>query len=153
MMAYRLACEIPHRIAAIAPNSCTNVTNYCNPARHVPVLHMHSILDENIPYLGGRGGGIGTSRLSLKPVEITLKNWAASAQCKSNAIVSVDHPLYTLTAWSDCDNNFSARFYLTKDGGHAWPGALPGSLIGDTPSKAFIANDLIWEFFKVYRLN
>ncbi len=152
MMAYRLACEIPDRIAAIVPNGCTNASSYCNPAQPVPVLHMHSMRDENVPYLGGRGGGIGTTQLNLLPVETTLKNWAATAKCKVTAQIIVDDEKYKLTTWSDCDQNFVAKFYLTKDGGHAWPGALPGSLIGDAPSKVINANDLLWQFFQEHQL-
>lgn len=42
--------------------------------------------------------------------------------------------------------------YLTKDGGHAWPGGLKGSGIGDSPSKVIQANDLLWNFFQQYLL-
>jgi polyhydroxybutyrate depolymerase len=44
------------------------------------------------------------------------------------------------------------RYYLTQDGGHAWPGGLPGSVIGDKPSIVINADDLLWDFFQQYQL-
>jgi polyhydroxybutyrate depolymerase len=52
MMAYRLACERPDRIAAIAPVAGVLVFRGCNPARPVPVLHFHGTADRFVPYDG-----------------------------------------------------------------------------------------------------
>jgi polyhydroxybutyrate depolymerase len=58
MMAYRLACEIPGKIAAIASVSGTMLTTSpCNPSRAVPVLHIHSERDTKVPPQGGYGIG------------------------------------------------------------------------------------------------
>ncbi|MEA3446040.1 MAG: PHB depolymerase family esterase, partial [Bacteroidota bacterium] len=48
-MAYRLACELSHRIAAIAPVAAT-MSFDCLPVNPVSIIHFHSYLDENIPY-------------------------------------------------------------------------------------------------------
>ena len=58
MLSYRLACELSNKIAAIAPNASTMVVkDPCNASRAVPILHMHSVLDKNVPYEGGTGSG------------------------------------------------------------------------------------------------
>ena len=44
----------------------------------------------------------------------------------------------------------SVESYLIKDGGHAWPGGQRGSPMGDEPSSAINATDLIWAFFKAH---
>ncbi len=151
MMAYRLACEVADKIAAIAPNASTMVvTQPCNPSRAVPILHMHSVLDEHIPYAGGRGNGI--SGVYAPPLDSVFNVWSSKNACVTKAQIAVNNSSYTFTRWVGCNNNTVIHYYLTKDGGHAWPGGLPGSLNGDTPSKVINANDLLWEFFKQYQL-
>lgn len=153
MMSYRLACELSDKIAAIAVNACTLVTTQpCNPVHPVPVLHMHSVNDLHVPYLGGQGGGTGTYDLHLAPVDSVLNVFSSFNECTNTAQVITDNNDYTFTKWSGCDNNVSIQCYLTKDGGHAWPGGLPGSEMGDTPSTAINANDLLWDFFQQYQL-
>ncbi len=152
MLAYRLACEIPQKIAAIAPNSCTMVFKECNPKRPMPVLQIHSVLDSNIPHKGGPGGGVGTKNLNLAPLITVMDFWSQKNECKVPAEKIIDNASYTFTQWSSCINNFKVQYYLSKDGGHAWPGGSPGSVIGDTPSSAFNANDLLWDFFKEFEL-
>src|SRR5690606_11668886 len=50
MMCYRLAAEIPDKIAAIAPVSGTMVyTPTSEQKRSVPLLHLHSRLDKIVP--------------------------------------------------------------------------------------------------------
>lgn len=149
MLTYRLACELSDKIAAFAPNASTLVlTQPCSSSRAVPILHMHSELDENVPYQGGVGNGPAATY--NPPVDSVLNVFQQKDQCANPAQVIVDNDKYRFTKWSDCTNNVSIQFYLTKDGGHAWPGGLPGSASGDTPSTAINANDLLWDFFQQY---
>ncbi|RYY30132.1 MAG: phospholipase [Chitinophagaceae bacterium] len=151
IMAYRLACELSTKIAAIAPNGCTmTVTSPCKASRPVPVLHMHSVNDRNVPYRGGYGEGV--SKAYFPAVDSVLNVWSLIDACNTKAQKVEDNSGYTLFRWSDCLNQVNIRFYLTKDGGHAWPGGSKGSAMGDTPSQAIIANDLIWDFFQQYQL-
>jgi polyhydroxybutyrate depolymerase len=151
MMSYRLACELSGKIAAIAVSGCTMmVTQSCNPSHPVPVLHMHSYLDENVPYLGGVG--VGPSKVYNHPVDSGLTVLSAINACGIKAKIVEDNAGYKLTQWSNCANNVIISWYMTKDGGHAWPGGLPGSAMGDTPSKVISANELLWAFFQQYQL-
>lgn len=151
MLSYRLACELSNKIAAIAPNASTMVlTQPCAATRPVPVLHMHSILDNNVPYKGGVGSGF--SDHYNPPIDSVLNVWQSKNQCAQPAKVIVDNSSYKFTKWYDCLNNVNIHYYLTKDGGHSWPGGAPGSLVGDIPSSVINANDLLWEFFQQYQL-
>jgi polyhydroxybutyrate depolymerase len=152
MMAYRLACELSTKIAAIAPNSTTMVALTCNPSRPMPILHMHSVLDTNVPYKGGAGSGIGTQGLVFPSVDSVLNVWSLKNTCINTAQVIVNDANYKFTKWTNCNGNVTMQYYLTKDGGHSWPGGLAGSIIGDPPSKVINANNLIWEFFQQYQL-
>ena len=149
MLSYRLACEIPSKIAAIATSGCSMVvTQPCNPSRAVPVLHMHSVLDEKVPYTGG----VGISGAYYPPIDSVLNIWSLTNTCTTPAEVLIDDANYKFTEWSDCSNNVTIQYYLTQDGGHGWPGGLPGGPNSDTPSVVINANDLLWTFFQQYEL-
>jgi polyhydroxybutyrate depolymerase len=151
MMSYRLACELSPKIAAIAVSGCTlMVTQPCNPEHPVPVLHMHSFLDENVPYQGGVG--VGPSKAYMHPVDSGLTVFSTINACSNKAQVVDDNTGYKLTRWTNCSNTVTIDWYMTKDGGHAWPGGLPGSGMGDTPSTAISANELLWAFFQQHQL-
>ena len=152
MLCYRLACELSNKIAAIAPNATTMVVAQpCVATRPVPILHMHSVLDQHVPYMGGTGSA-GPSKHYNPPIDSVFNVWQLKNQCTQPAKVIIDNSSYKFTKWFDCVNNVSVHYYLTKDGGHAWPGGLPGSVFGDTPSTVINANDLLWEFFQQYQL-
>jgi polyhydroxybutyrate depolymerase len=147
MLSYRLACEMADKITAIAVSGCTMVVlQPCNPSRAVPVLHMHSELDEHVPL----EGGVGISNAYFPPLDSVFNVWSAKDACSAPNQVVTSNAKYTLRQWTGCSNNVTIQYYLTKDGGHAWPGGLPGSWMGDTPSTAINANDLLWTFFQQY---
>jgi polyhydroxybutyrate depolymerase len=149
MLSYRLACEMANKITAIATSGCSMVvTQPCNASRAVPVLHMHSVLDARVPYTGG----IGITNAYYPPLDSVLNAWSLKNSCATTAQVLVDNSNYKLTKWSNCSNNVTIQYYLTKDGGHAWPGGLPGGPNSDTPSVVINANDLLWDFFQQYQL-
>jgi polyhydroxybutyrate depolymerase len=149
MMAYRLACEIPDKVAAIATVSCSMVqTQPCSPSRAVPIIHMHSELDAKIPYYGG----VGIGGYYYPPVDSVLNVWSAKNNCTSVPQVITDNAQYKLTEWPACGNGALMQCYLTKDGGHAWPGGRKSRDQADEPSTAINANDLIWDFFQRFSL-
>lgn len=149
MMSYRLACELSNKITAIAVSGCTMVvTTDCRPSRPVPVMHLHSVLDSRVPYLGG----IGISNVYYPPVDSGLMVWSGINGCLKKAVVLIDNNDYKLTQWSDCQGEVTIQYFLTRDGGHGWPGGEPGGPFSDTPSKVINANDLLWEFFSQYQL-
>lgn len=151
MLCYRLACELSNKIAAIAPNSSSMVvTSPCNPSRAIPVLHMHSKLDQNVIYTGGVG--IGVSGVYCPPIDSVLHVFSLKNNCSNPSQVVFSNSLYTFTKWSSCTNNVTIQYYLTNDGGHGWPGGLPGGPNSDTPSTAINANNLLWDFFQQYQL-
>lgn len=149
MMAYRLACELPDKIAAIAAVSSTMVVaKPCDPSRAVPILHIHSIRDTKVPY----NGGVGLRGYYFPPVDSVLDVWSSKDSCEMTGQVVVNNSDYRFTKWSACANDVTIEAYLTQDGGHAWPGGLQSGNWGDVPSIAVNANDLIWGFFQRFQL-
>lgn len=149
MMAYRLACEIPEKIAAIATISCSMVVaEPCHPSRPVPILHLHSALDAKIP----NQGGIGIGGYYFPPIDSVLQVWATENLCSPTPQVVINDNKFKLTVWSNCKDGTTVEYYLTEDGGHAWPGGSKSRAGADTPSQVIDANEQLWEFFQRFKL-
>ncbi len=151
ILSYRLACDLSDRIAAIAPNAAASmVVTPCNPTRPVPVLHMHSKLDTNVPIEGG--AGTGPSQVPYPPLADSLDAWVRLDACATPPTVRIDPPGVTRTTWSPCSGAAAVVLVLTDDGGHGWPGGDPGRTGSDQPSRRVSANELLWAFFERYSL-
>lgn len=148
MMAYRLACELSDKITAIAPVAASMMKEEpCNPVRPVPVLHVHSILDENVPY----DGGLGVSGdFYAPPLDSVLTVWSINNGCGDDPVVQ-DNEEFVKTTWDNCGDQSAIEYYLTYDGGHSWPGGKPRAL-ADPPSEYINANDLMLDFFQRFAL-
>lgn len=144
MLAYRLSCEIPEKIAAIAAVSGTlEKVEPCISTLQVPILHLHSELDKHVPYRGGKG----IRGYYFHSVDYGLTTWAKINGCIAPPAV-IEKENYTLTQWKNAMGKVVIEYYLTKDGGHSWAGSEKVRRIADEPSHAINANELIWAFFK-----
>ncbi|MFH1005178.1 MAG: T9SS type A sorting domain-containing protein [Bacteroidota bacterium] len=156
IMAYRLACELSHRIAAIAVVAGTlEDTHYtCIPLRPVPIIQFHSVLDSNIYMQGGVGQGI--SGYNFNPVNYGLQKFATFNNCVSvpdSNYYTAGNTFYYKKRWSNCSCNAKEILYVTGDGGHSWHGGQQGSYAGaDPPSLIINANDSMWIFFQQHPL-
>ena len=149
-MAYTLACELSDKIAAIAPVAASMSMTSCNPERSpVPIIHFHSYKDTNVPYLGGQGSG--TSKHHNSPQDSVMDVWALSNGCDIPWDTVVHNDQYTFTKKINCACQSEIHRYLTRDGGHSWPGGRR-TVTGNPVSKYINANDLMWAFFQKYSL-
>lgn len=148
-MSYRLACELSNRIAAIAPVAADLSVPVCNPSRPVPIIQFHSYLDSSVVYTGGIGNGVSNHYNS--PHDSVLNAWSLKNNCGNTNDTIVDNSQYTFVQWSNCDCNYVINYYITRDGGHSWPGGSQ-TAIGDPPSAFINANDLMWDFFQMYSM-
>ena len=62
------------------------VRTACNPERPVPLLHMHSKLNTNVPCRGGYGSGI--SGAYFPPLDSVFSVWSSNDGCTALTIVS-----------------------------------------------------------------
>lgn len=149
MMAYRLAADLSHKIAAIAPVSASMVyTPTAHQPQPVPILELHSVLDKIVPYYGG------TNQMGyyFPSTESVLNAWALRNNCLPDATVVVDDNRYKQLKWVNGQGNVLIEHYVTQDGGHAWPGGKQARARADIPSQVINANDLIWTFFQRFKL-
>lgn len=146
MMAYRLASELPHQIAAIGVVSGTMVAEK-NPGREgtVPVIHIHAVPDTKVPF----NGGIGIGEVHFPPAMEGIQYWVNRNNCQNDPIVE-NHQGYQLKSWLSQDGRPSIQLYLTEDGGHAWPSTERQGRWGDMPSTALNATGLIWDFLNAF---
>ncbi len=150
MMSYRLACELPTMIRAIAPVAGTDNTKGCSPSRPVPVIHFHAKDDTHVLFTGGAGKDAFRNRdmvTDFTSVPVTIQKW-----------VEIDHSRpeakrVLAVAGAACDLHAAGqqgapvKLCVTDTGGHSWPGA-PSHRANKQPSMAISANDLMWEFFQ-----
>lgn len=163
MMSYRLAAELPDRIAAIAPVAGSMALAAFAPARGVPVMHIHSVDDGRALYEGGLGAPfpLTGTRVLHPPVEERLGEWARVNGCTGapepkarrewRTPAGVEHTA-TLLAYPGCRQE-TVLWKLTG-AGHVWPGGvldyLPGLLGPGT--RVIDANEEMWRFFSRHRL-
>lgn len=145
ILAYRLACEMPDQIAAIAPVSATQAledVQSCRPSRPVPVIHFHGTDDEPNPY----DGGVTPGGVHFMPVAEAIQFWVDFNSCppepQRSESGSIIHDLYT-----PCQQNVSVELYTIVGGKHAWPGGEAVSQRMGEPNMEISATALIWEFF------
>lgn len=143
-MAYRLACELSSKIAAIAPVAGTMNVSNCSAGQGVPVIHFNSYLDGSIPWQGGIGNGVSSHY--NPPLDSVLDIWKSKNSC-SPVDTLVNDNNYTHLEWNNCSCGHSQSLYITHDGGHSWPGGK-NTIGGDPVSTVINANDLMWDFFK-----
>jgi polyhydroxybutyrate depolymerase len=138
-MAYRLACDLPERIVAIAGVASTvsdEVTGGCGPGS-VSVLLIHGTADEVSPF-GGKPLRIGEQVIAQAlPAPDAADFWAERNGCQQSdlAIASVADdgtPSVYREERFGCDDDREVVFFTLVEGGHGWPPGL---------------GELIWTFF------
>ena len=149
MMSHVLARELPDRIAAIAPIVGAVFGDEAPPARPVSALMINGLLDKSVPPQGGLSGGRGASSWDGMPARPNIDQgtyWARYNAC--DATPQRDERGSVLRWTYRCPAGRAVELIQLKDNGHAWPGGKSGSRLGDTPSTAIDATEVIWAFFK-----
>jgi len=130
MMSYRLACEAPDLVAAIAPVSATMVGD-CDPASAMSVLHIHGTEDRGIPVEGREDRG-------FPPVRDVLDEWGVVGDCAPVPDESTEGNV-TTTRWTGCAPGIDVELLLLEGGEHEYPRSDLGASI-DGPT-------VVWEYF------
>lgn len=152
-MTFRLARELSHEFAAVAPVSGADWLPGTIPTRPVPILYITGTADPLNPMNGGNIH-LGQKSLGVKPpVQAAIDNWALIHGYTENAIASYQNEIATIIICGS-EEIPGVVLYAIKGHGHHWPGgnsALPKSIAG--PNTATInATDIIWEYFKQHTL-
>lgn len=149
-LAYKLANRYPNTFAAVSAVGGVLQDFPFNPSRKVPIIHFHSYQDSTAPYFGGFSDAPFIN-LEFPSVDSTLYWIANNYQCGTiKQTVFSDLATYDHFQYTDCDDQARIELYVSRDGGHTWPGgqAFPNMPI----TNHFNASELMWEFFERYEL-
>ena len=151
--ALRLAAELPQQFAAVAsvgaPMPEPVIAHHRHPGK-VGMLLIHGTADQVVQYEGKTGGYLSAAA--------TVRYWA-----RVNGVTADLPPAQLLPAVTGDatqasrqelgNGQQSVALITVGEGGHTWPGADAfniGLPIGKT-TRAFDANEVIWEFFSRHR--
>lgn len=158
-MSARLACDMPDRIAAIAPVAGTMPkikAERTKLARPVPMLYFHGTEDAVVGFTGK--DAITKREMSLG-AEDFVKWWAKHNECEEKP----ESKKLEDTAKDDCTvEKFTYKpkkggaevvFCKIEGGGHTWPGGSvqPEKILAKT-CRDINASEMIWEFFAKHKL-
>jgi polyhydroxybutyrate depolymerase len=159
MMSYRLAFEMPEKIAAIAPvagSIPTDIIHYNVSDAPVSVCVISGTHDPLVPWEGGLVGFPRNPRGTVISVPESVLFWVLHNNCSSlpNSTLlpdvdPTDHTWIQRDIYSGGTNTSEVVLYKIYNGGHTWPGGyqyFPKALVGRT-SRDINANTVIWEFF------
>jgi polyhydroxybutyrate depolymerase len=156
MMCYRLAVEMPHRIAAIAPVSGTLGTEVCPPSCPISVLHFHGTCDPMLPMTGPNSKTL--SFLTFHSTAHTLQMFASAAGCQGAPVVEDlpdqydDGTRLRRHTYTDCVDGIEVVLIEIIGGGHQWPQhGLIFRYLGTT-SEEVDANETMWCFFQRHQV-
>lgn len=152
ILAYRLACELGDRIAAISPVAAlmpSKGADACRPARPVSVMIVAGTDDPIVPYDGGSVLDRGTvlSADETRTRWAMLDGCAPAAESRSDEIHELRH--------TQCGDDAEVVLYSVQGGGHAWPGgngAFPELIVGRT-SMAIDTTEEQLRFFERHHQN
>lgn len=130
MMAYRLACELPHLFRGVASVGGADVSGKCAGDKPVSVLHFHARNDPRVP--------LGSARA-------TAVKWARLNDCSEAPRRVLEKDGAYCEAYSYCRGQTEVRMCVTETGGHSWPGAKARAG-APAPSQAISATDAMWGF-------
>lgn len=153
-MSYRLACDLSHRIAAIASvtgSMTDSMQYYCNASRPVPVLHFHGTTDPIVNY---NGSG------NILSVDASLQYWVSHNNCPGSFSTipiantsTTDNCTVSQLYWGTGDQQSEVIHYKILSGGHTWPGSGNTFFgVGGNVNMDVKAGEIIWEFFNRHSL-
>jgi polyhydroxybutyrate depolymerase len=143
MLAYRLACELSTRVAAVAVVAAALVLSPCRPVRPVSVLHIHGTTDPIVPVQGG----VGSNPLlgSFPSVAASVAVFARADGCGAQPTRTQTVADARMTSYAGCRDGSAVETCLISGGGHTWPGGAPFPAGGATSTRTS-ASELAWQF-------
>jgi len=149
-MAFRLACELSDKIAAVASvtgSMIPEAISACEPNKAVPVLQIHGTQDFVVNYNGSN---------IAAPIDDVLNLWIENNKCPEEPIITelpdintTDNTTTEIIKYGPCDNQTEVLHYKIQNGSHTWP-RLNATAAGT--SRDFDASQVIWDFFSKFSL-
>lgn len=153
-MSYRLACELPDRIAAIGAVASTMGVDGPRPTRPVPIIQIQGLKDPIAPFEGGFGKSL--PRVDRRAVRDVIRWWCEVDNCAPEPAEVVRTADYVMERYNPRPGQPGAPIvlYMLPEGGHTWPGGVDVTAYLGTGKliETFDANATMWEFFRQFAL-
>lgn len=152
MMAYKVACELSDKVAAIAAVAGAMNVHECQPRYPVSLMIFHGTADGHVPYQGGEPKKLfeRLRKRTDKPVSYAVSFWVRQNGCLPVAEREEVGRVIRETYRGGKDGS-EVVVYTIRDEGHTWPGGKKGRYPGaDEPTMEISATNLMWEFFKTH---
>ena len=121
-MAHRIACDAAEAVTAIAiVNGAHWQGQSCTPSRPVPVLAVHTMDNDTVPYEGFED--------VLQPIPEWAAQWSENNVCSDSTFEEAAAD-FTIEQWENCQAPLTLMKY--QSGGHTWPDGI---------------NARLWDFF------
>ncbi|HTQ99013.1 MAG TPA: PHB depolymerase family esterase [Candidatus Acidoferrum sp.] len=150
MMTHTAGIALHARLAAIAPVISSLWGDEAAQTFTLPVLIINGAIDDRVVPQGGelKGLAIGPKPADKPTLPITSQRdyWSKVNGCSEFKDETTG--AYSLRRYTDCKHGSEVLAYVVNDNGHAWPGGTQPRRQAAKPTKAFDANEVIWEFFK-----
>lgn len=147
MLTHRLACELPHRFAAIAPVSGVIMVPECPGRNGVSVMVFHGTADPRSLWEGGLGDK-DPSKGTRESIPATMDRLKSRYACAAESRVSFQRGAVTCTTRPQCRDDVEVTLCRVEGGGHQWPGGEPVWSDRLGPLNTDIsASELMWQFF------
>lgn len=165
LMSFRLGCEMPEKIRAIAPvaaNIPEDIVPLCEEpkASAVGLLLVNGTEDPIVPYGGGNIKVFGQARGKVVSADQTVRIWLKKNGCTDAPQKGIfpdkdpeDSTRVRTFIYDQCTSGVPVELYQVQGGGHTWPGGLQylrERRIGKT-SRDIDATDEIWKFFNSFK--
>ena len=154
MLTHKVAIALSGKIAAAAVVAGAMFGDEAAPAGPVPVMIMHGVKDQIVPYAGGPSpvGFVASAQSrDFQAVEKTVAFWVKADGCATPSKASPAGEVQTQD-WSSCSAGSEVLFYRLASATHTWPGAKAPAgasrILEMTPYDAIDATDAAWTFFK-----
>jgi polyhydroxybutyrate depolymerase len=152
-MSYRLAVDMPDRIAAVAPVAGSLEVEAPAAQTPVSVVHFHGTNDENLPMAGGRGTR-GVAGVSFTSVAASLAPWVKAGGCKPEPAVerlpdrARDGTSVERRSYPGCKPGIEVVLYVIEGGGHSWPGRPARERLLGVATRQISATEVMWQHFR-----
>jgi polyhydroxybutyrate depolymerase len=153
MFSYRLACDLPGTLAAIAPVAGAmpaELAPGCGHTQAVSVIAFQGTADPLMPYAGG---GVARRRGRVLSAERSIGFWGAVSGCSAPPTTRSapdrvsDGTRVRVTTFGGCRDGRAVELYTIEGGGHTWPGGPDAARRVGKVSRELDGTEVIWAFF------
>ena len=110
-MVHRLGCNLSDQVAGIAVvNGAHWLEQACEPSQPVPVLAIHTLDNETVPFEGYPD--------TLQAIPDWVAEWVEYNGCDAEPIENTSTAGLTISTWQNCDA--PVQLYAYETGGHEW---------------------------------